>query len=362
MSSMVQTYENLRSSQRFQKRSSIVIRLIVALLLIFFSIFPVLWIISASFSSTQSLSTQTLIPARSSLLNYERFLGLDPGYTFGSIQGLRWIFNSVKVSTITTVLSLAITTMAAYAFSRMRFAGRVAMLKTILLIQVFPNLLALVAIYVLIFQVGEIIPALGLNTHAGLIMVYLGGSMGINIWLMKGFLDTIPRAIDESGMVDGASHFQIFYYLLGSFARADWSSFAMGLPLILVGSLLILARARSLNAFLLGDDTAANLGIDVRRERLMLLGLASLVTAAAVALAGLIGFVGLVVPHVVRLLVGPNARLVLPLSALFGAAFVILADLVARIPGEVPVGVVTAVVGAPVFLVLLRRFRSGYEL
>ena len=85
-------------------------------------------------------------------------------------------------------------------------------------------------------------------------------------------------------------------------------------------------------------------------------------TAAAVALAGLIGFVGLVVPHVVRLLVGPNARLVLPLSAIFGAAFMILADLVARMPGEIPVGVVTAVVGAPVFLLLLRRFRSGYEL
>ena len=88
------------------------------------------------------------------------------------------------------------------------------MLKGILLIQVFPNLLALVAIYVLIFQTGEIIPALGLNTHAGLILVYLGGSMGINIWLMKGFLDTIPRAIDESGMVDGATHFQIFWNLL----------------------------------------------------------------------------------------------------------------------------------------------------
>ncbi len=87
-------------------------------------------------------------------------------------------------------------------------------LKGILLIQVFPNLLALVAIYVLIFQIGEIIPKLGLNTHAGLIMVYLGGSMGINIWLMKGFLDTIPRAIDESGMVDGASHWQIFTYLI----------------------------------------------------------------------------------------------------------------------------------------------------
>jgi ABC-type maltose transport system permease subunit len=211
---MAQTYQDLRSSQKFQKRFSIIVRLLIALLLIFFAIFPVLWIISASFSSSQSLSTQTLIPARASLLNYQRLFGLDPNYTFGDLVYQKWIFNSVKVSTITTILSLAITTMAAYAFSRMRFAGRVTMLKAILLIQVFPNLLALVAIYVLIFQVGEIIPALGLNTHAGLIMVYLGGSMGINIWLMKGFLDTIPRAIDESGMVDGASHFQIFYHLL----------------------------------------------------------------------------------------------------------------------------------------------------
>ena len=214
MSSMAQTYQDIRSSQKFQRRFSVVARLIIALLLIFFAVFPVLWIISASFSSSQSLSTQTLIPARPSPLNYQRFFGLDPNYTFGNIPGLLWIFNSVKVSTISTILSLAITTMAAYAFSRMRFAGRVTMLKAILLIQVFPNLLALVAIYVLIFQLGELIPALGLNTHAGLILVYLGGSMGINIWLMKGFLDTIPRAIDESGMVDGASHFQIFYHLL----------------------------------------------------------------------------------------------------------------------------------------------------
>jgi ABC-type maltose transport system permease subunit len=139
---------------------------------------------------------------------------LNPDYEFGDLVYWRWLFNSVKIATVTTILSLAITTMAAYAFSRLRFAGRVTLLKGILLIQVFPNLLALVAIYVLIFQAGEIIPALGLNTHLGLILVYLGGSMGINIWLMKGFLDTIPRAIDESGMVDGASHFQIFYNLL----------------------------------------------------------------------------------------------------------------------------------------------------
>jgi ABC-type maltose transport system permease subunit len=88
------------------------------------------------------------------------------------------------------------------------------MLKGILLIQVFPSLLAMVAVFLLISQIGERIPWLGLNTHAGLIMVYLGGAMGINIWLMKGFFDTVPRAIDESAMVDGATHWQTFTQLL----------------------------------------------------------------------------------------------------------------------------------------------------
>jgi arabinogalactan oligomer/maltooligosaccharide transport system permease protein len=214
MPSINQTYQNLRSSQKFQKRFSVGIRLIVAVLLIMFSIFPVLWIISASFDSSQSLATQTIIPNHPSWINYQRLFGLDPNYKFGDLYFQKWIFNSVKIAGISTILGLGITTMAAYAFSRLRFAGRVAMLKGILLIQVFPNLLALVAIYVLIFQTGEIIPAFGLNSHAGLILVYLGGSMGMNIWLMKGFMDTIPRAIDESGMVDGASHFQIFWNLL----------------------------------------------------------------------------------------------------------------------------------------------------
>jgi len=214
MSNITQTYQNLRTSQKFQRRLSLTVRLIVALILIFFSIFPVLWIISASLSSTQSLSTQTLIPKGASLINYQRLFGLDPSYKFGDLVFQKWIFNSVKIATISTILSLGITTMAAYAFSRMRFKGRVTMLKGILLIQVFPNLLALVAIYVLIFQFGELIPVIGLNTHMGLILVYLGGSMGINIWLMKGYLDTIPRDIDESGMVDGATHFQIFWNLI----------------------------------------------------------------------------------------------------------------------------------------------------
>jgi len=214
MSDQKKSFKEVSSSLSFQRKFGVGIRLVIAAFLIMFSIFPVLWIISVSFNSSQSLATQSLIPERFSTINYQRLFGLDPTYKFGDLYFQKWVWNSVKVSTISTILSLMITTMAAYAFSRMRFKGRIAMLKSILLIQVFPNLLALVAIYVLIFQIGEVIPALGLNTHAGLIMVYLGGSMGMNIWLMKGFLDTIPRDIDESGMVDGASHSQIFFQLL----------------------------------------------------------------------------------------------------------------------------------------------------
>lgn len=214
MSSMNTPYQRLTGSQTFQKNFGIGIRLVIALILIIFSIFPVLWIVSASLDPTNSLATQSLIPKNFGFQNYVRLFGQDPNYQFGDMSYWRWWFNSLKISTITTILSLSITTMAAYAFSRLRFKGRQFILKMILLIQVFPNLLALVAIYLLIFETGKIVPALGLNTHAGLILVYLGGSMGMNIWLMKGFLDTIPRAIDESGMVDGASHFQIFRTLL----------------------------------------------------------------------------------------------------------------------------------------------------
>lgn len=214
MANITRTQPGLFSSQKFQKRFSVAVRLVVALLLIIFAIFPVLWIISASFDNSNSLATQSLIPANLGIKNYQRLFNMDPTFRFGELNYWRWLFNSIKVSGISTILSLSLTTMAAYAFSRLRFAGRVTLLKAILLIQAFPNILSIVAIYVIVFQFGQIIPALGLNTHAGLIMVYLGGSMGMNIWLMKGFLDTIPRAIDESGMIDGASYWQIFIYLI----------------------------------------------------------------------------------------------------------------------------------------------------
>ena len=214
MSNLSQTYQKLSTSQKAQKQFSVIIRLIIAVLLILFAIFPVLWIISASLDNSNSLATQSLIPQNMGFKNYGRLFNQDASFSFGDLFYWKWLFNSIKISGISTILSMSLTTMAAYAFSRLRFAGRVAILKAILLIQVFPNLLALVSIFILIFQAGQIIPAIGLNTHAGLIMVYLGGSMGMNIWLMKGFLDTIPRAIDESGMIDGASNFQIFWNLL----------------------------------------------------------------------------------------------------------------------------------------------------
>lgn len=214
MYNLSQTYKALSTSQKAQKRFSVAVRLVIAVLLIFFAIFPVLWIVSASLDNSNSLATQSLIPQNMGFKNYGRLFNQDEKFSFGELFYWKWLFNSVKISGISTILSLSLTTMAAYAFSRLRFAGRVALLKALLLIQVFPNLLALVSIFILVYQSGQLVPVIGLNTHAGLIMVYLGGSMGMSIWLMKGFLDTIPRAIDESGMIDGASNFQIFWHLL----------------------------------------------------------------------------------------------------------------------------------------------------
>jgi iron complex transport system permease protein len=162
--------------------------------------------------------------------------------------------------------------------------------------------------------------------------------------------------------LSGASLREIFAFLLGGFERASWDRLVLAVPLVAAGSAGILLRARALNGLLLGEEAAAHLGVDVARERVVLIALGSLVTAAAVAVSGLIGFVGLVVPHVVRLTMGPNARVVLPLSAVVGAALLVAADLLARLLGDVPVGVVTAIMGAPFFLFLLRRTQSGYEL
>ncbi|OEU72327.1 MAG: maltose ABC transporter permease [Desulfuromonadales bacterium C00003093] len=225
--------KRLTTSMTFTKRFSLVIRFILALILIIFSVFPVLWIISSSINPSNSLASAKLIPDNWSFNNFYillpsqgaairefsmNILGQDifPHPPEGKFifPFWKWWWNSIKIASISTILSLSITTTAAFAFSRFRFKGRQTMLKSILLIQVFPNLLALIAIFLMIAEVGDIIPFFGLDTHAGLILVYLGGSMGLNIWLLKGYLDTIPRDIDESAMVDGATSWQIFTNLI----------------------------------------------------------------------------------------------------------------------------------------------------
>jgi ABC-type maltose transport system permease subunit len=207
MSSQTQKVQRSQSIS-FQRKLSVALRLILALILITFSLFPILWVVSAAFNPTGSLATQRLIPDRLGLDNFRELLS-SVEFPFWT-----WFGNSIKISTITSILSLGITTIAAYAFSRFRFKGRKPLLKFIFLIQVFPTLLALVATFLMISQVQDVVPFIGLNTHTALILVYLGGAMGSNIWLMKGYLDTVPRDIDESAMVEGATDWQIFTRLI----------------------------------------------------------------------------------------------------------------------------------------------------
>jgi iron complex transport system permease protein len=153
----------------------------------------------------------------------------------------------------------------------------------------------------------------------------------------------------------------VYDWLLGSFSVASWSQVRLILPYVTVSAVVLLAHRRFLDVLRLGEDEAGALGVHVARTRLMIVAMATLGTAAAVSVSGLIGFVGIVVPHVVRLLTRSSYRVVLPLSMLGGAAFLVLADLAARTveaPAEIPIGVVTAFVGAPFFLFVLRSRRA----
>jgi len=152
----------------------------------------------------------------------------------------------------------------------------------------------------------------------------------------------------------GESLRQVVYWLMGNLSNATWGDVRVA-ALAVPGFLLLLPFARDLDVLLLGEADAHSLGIEVEHTKRLLLAVASVVTAAAVAVSGVIGFVGLIVPHMLRLVVGPDHRVLLPTSALAGATFLVLSDTLARTgPAEVPVGIVTAAVGAPFFLYLLR--------
>ncbi|WP_250029238.1 FecCD family ABC transporter permease [Paractinoplanes maris] len=155
---------------------------------------------------------------------------------------------------------------------------------------------------------------------------------------------------------------EVYSWLLGRLATAGWHDVLIVLPYAVVTAVIVLAQRREFDVLTVGDEEATGLGLHPQRSRYLLIVAASLGTAAAVSVSGLIGFVGIIVPHTMRLLAGPSYRSILPLSVLFGGAFLALADLLARTAGgqaEIPIGVVTAFFGAPFFIVVLRRSRGA---
>ena len=193
---------------RMRRQLGIAWRLALALVALIFALTPVLLILSASLDPRDSMISQTIIPAGADLGNYTELFGSEI-HPFGI-----WLVNTLKISIITSVLTILICSISAYAFSRFRFRGRRGLLLSVFLIQVFPNSLTMVATFLLIQAIGLFLPFMGLNSHGGLILVYLGGAMGINTWLMKGYFDSVPRSLDESARIDGASNWQIYWRII----------------------------------------------------------------------------------------------------------------------------------------------------
>jgi arabinogalactan oligomer / maltooligosaccharide transport system permease protein len=179
-------------------------RHLVAWAAIGFALFPVIWIASASINPTSSLQGQELIPGDPTLRHY-RTLFEDPDVPY-----VRWFVNTLVIAGVATIFSTAFCAMAAYSFSRLRFRGRRTGLLSILLVQMFPQILAVVALFAIMQNIGRALPAVGFGTQGGLMLIYLGGALGVNTWLMKGFFDSIPKSLDESARIDGATHWQIF--------------------------------------------------------------------------------------------------------------------------------------------------------
>ena len=192
----------------------------------------------------------------------------------------------------------------------------------------------------------------------------LGGRLEATSLLLAGVaLSYTLAAITSFVMVFARQQMAaIVYWMMGGLGAASWQYVAMVGPMFLAGIIVPLLSTRELNLMLLGDERAGHLGLSVERFKLVMLAAASLLTAAAVAVAGLIGFVGLMTPHIVRLVLGPDHRRLLPASLLAGAIVLVLADLAARVvlrPVEIPVGIVTAVLGGPFFIWLLVRGRRA---
>ncbi|MEX1279473.1 MAG: sugar ABC transporter permease [Acidimicrobiia bacterium] len=194
-------------------RRSVLLRHLFLLAAVGFALYPVIWIISASINPVDNLSTTRLIPEGLTLDNYRELFN-DPLAPFPL-----WLGNSWKVAIVGSAGNLVLASLAAFAFSRLRFRGRRAGLLTLLLVQVFPQFLGFIAIFFTLQAIGAVAPGFGLDTHSGLILVYLGGAIGFNTYLIKGFMDTIPASLDEAAKVDGASPGRIFWQIVLPLAR-----------------------------------------------------------------------------------------------------------------------------------------------
>ncbi|HEX9999884.1 MAG TPA: sugar ABC transporter permease [Actinoplanes sp.] len=178
----------------------------VGVLALAFSLGPLVFVVSAALNPLGTLSSSELVPTGASVANFTR---LFQDTAFGS-----WFVNSFVIAGAASIASVFLSALAAYAFSRRRFAGRRVGLLAVLLIQMFPQFLAVVAIFLMFSTITDYWPAIGFNTWWGLMLLYLGGALGVGTWLMKGFFDTVPRELDESATMDGASHTQVFFRIL----------------------------------------------------------------------------------------------------------------------------------------------------
>ncbi len=184
------------------------IRYVIAFVLILFAVVPALWIVSASLNPAKSLIGGTFFPRNPGIGNYEQLLS-NPFFPYAT-----WLLNSIKIASITTVVVVFLTCLSGYTLSRFRFNGRKALMMAILILNVFPSILAMVAIFSMLQQLGLFISWLGLDSHAALILIYVTGSSGVNVLLVKAYVDSIPMELDESALVDGASPWQTFRHII----------------------------------------------------------------------------------------------------------------------------------------------------
>jgi arabinogalactan oligomer/maltooligosaccharide transport system permease protein len=216
----------IKTRRTLSRLLSYAVRYVIAIALILFAVVPAVWVVSASLNPAKSLASGTFFPTNPSLINYDELFN---NQFFPYVQ---WLINSFKVAGIATIVTVFLTCIAGYALSRFRIRGKEYLQTGILILNVFPAILAVVALYSMFQQLGSHVPWLGLDTHGALIAIYISFAMGINVLLVKAYIDSIPADLDESALVDGATPWQTFRHVI----------FPMILPIVItVGVLTFIA-------------------------------------------------------------------------------------------------------------------------